>query len=46
MPKAFDKCYKSGGFIKTIKKGKSKYQHVCYIDGKTFKGEIKKKKKK
>lgn len=45
MPAAFDLCYKNKGFIKTLKKGKNKYQHVCYFKGKSYKGEIKTKKK-
>ena len=45
MPKTFDNCVVKGGYIKTIQKGKGKYQRICIIGGKTFKGEIKKKKK-
>lgn len=44
MPKAFDVCVKNGGYIKTIQKGKGKYQRICIIKGKTYKGKIKKKK--
>lgn len=45
MPKGFDKCVAQGGYIKTIQKGKGKYQRICSFKGKVFKGEIKKKKK-
>lgn len=45
MPKPFLKCVAAGGYIKTIQKGKGKYQRICSIKGKTYKGEIKKKKK-
>ena len=34
-------CVAKGGYIKTINKGKGKYQRVCYIGGKEYKGEIK-----
>lgn len=45
MPVGFDKCVSSGGYIKTVQKSGGRYQRVCYIKGKTFKGHIKKKKK-
>lgn len=45
MPAAFDACVKAGGFIKTVQKGKGKYQRICIIKGVTHEGEIKKKKK-
>ena len=44
MPKNFDLCVANGGYIKTIQKGKGKYQRICIIMGKTFRGHIKKKK--
>lgn len=48
MPKAFTRCVKSGGRIRTIKpKGKksSTYLHVCYPKGggSPVKGEVKRK---
>lgn len=46
MPKLFLDCIKKGGFIRTIQKKGGKYQRTCSIGGKTFKSEIKKKKKK
>lgn len=45
MPKEFNKCVKSGGRVRTVKRGKDKYQHLCFKDGKSFAGEVKKKKK-
>ena len=45
MSKAFLNCVAKGGYIKTIQKGKGKYQRICSIGGKIFKGEIKTKKK-
>lgn len=42
MPKEFDACRKGGGKIKTIQVGKGgKYMHVCILNGKTYKGEVK-----
>ena len=49
MPKAFNKCVKSGGRVRTIKpKGRKSrtYIHVCYKNGKAYRGEVKKAKKK
>jgi len=46
MPKDFEDCKKRGGRIRTIKHGKNKYQHICYIDNKSYAGEVKTKKKK
>lgn len=45
MSTSFDKCVEEGGYIKTVQKGAGKYQRICYRKGKTYKGEIKKKKK-
>lgn len=45
MSKEFLNCVKKGGYIKTIQKGNDKYQRICMIGGKTYKGEIKSKKK-
>lgn len=42
MPKSFDACRKGGGKIRTIQVGKEgKYMHVCILNGKTYKGEVK-----
>lgn len=46
MPYGFDKCYKGGGKVRTKKKGKKKYQHVCYDESGEHKGYVKKKKSK
>lgn len=46
MGKAFDDCVNNGGYIKTVQKGKGKYQRVCIIKGKTYKGLVKTIKKK
>ena len=45
MNKAFLNCVAKGGFIRTIQKKGGKYQRTCSLGGKTYKGEVKKKKK-
>jgi len=46
MPKAFDSCRKRGGRIRTKELSGGKYMHICFIGGKSYAGEVKKKKKK
>lgn len=48
MPQAFLDCVKRGGKVRTqvINKKKGTYMHICYIDGKSYPGEVKTKKKK
>lgn len=41
MPAGFDKCRASGGEIRTIKPNSSTYIHICYLGGKSFRGEVK-----
>jgi hypothetical protein len=43
MPAAFDACVKGGGRVRTKKLGGGKYMHICFKDGKSFAGEVKKK---
>ena len=45
MPAAFDRCVKRGGKVRTKTLPGGKYQHICFIDGKSYAGEIKTKKK-
>jgi putative hemolysin len=45
MPQAFDNCRAKGGKIRTLKLSGQKYVHVCILNGKTYRGEVKKKKK-
>jgi len=45
MPAGFDRCVKNGGRVRTIKRGKDKYQHICYLHGSSYAGEVKTKKK-
>jgi len=46
MPKAFEKCVREGGRVRTIKTSKDKYRHICFRDGKSYAGHSKTKKKK
>lgn len=45
MPKAFLKCVKDGGKVRTLSLQKNKYKRICTIGGKTYQGEVKTKKK-
>jgi len=51
MPKSFERCVAEGGRVRTVK-GKrfglkeNEYRHICFKDGKSFMGEVKKKEKK
>jgi hypothetical protein len=48
MPAAFDNCVKKGGKVRTvtIDKKKGTYMHVCYLNNKSYPGEVRKKKSK
>jgi len=46
MPKDFERCVKNGGRVRTIKPKKGKYLHICYLNGKSYHGEVKSSKKK
>lgn len=44
MPTSFDKCVKEGGKVRTkVLKG-GRYVHFCIKDGKSYMGEVKKRK--
>jgi len=45
MPKAFMECYRKGGRIRTKKLKGNKYMHICFLGGKSYAGEVKKKKR-
>ena len=45
MPEGFDSCVRRGGRVRTMPLGSNKYRHVCFIDGKSFVGEVHTKKK-
>ena len=44
MPAAFTKCVAQGGRVRTKKLSKGRYMHVCFVGGKSYAGEVKKKK--
>ena len=44
MSEGFDKCRSGGGRIRTLSFAGGKYMHICYLNGKSYKGEMKKKK--
>lgn len=45
MPEDFMRCVKNGGEIKTIIPKKGKYLRICYLNGNSYQGEVKTKKK-
>ena len=45
MPAAFLSCAANGGRVRTKKLSKGRYMHICFKDGKSHPGEVKKKKK-
>ena len=42
MPQAFNSCVAKGGRVRTKKLKDGKYMHICFIDGKSYAGEVKK----
>lgn len=44
MPRAFRSCIKRGGRVRTKKLSGRKYIHICFIGGKSFAGEVKRRK--
>jgi len=44
MPKAFEKCQKDGGRIRRKTLSDGRYINICYLDGKSFAGEVHEKK--
>ena len=40
MPKGFEDCRRRGGKIRTIKPRPDVYIPVCYIGGKSYRGEV------
>lgn len=44
MPADFEKCVRAkGSRVRTIKLSDNRYMHVCFLKGKSYKGEVKKK---
>jgi len=45
MPADFEKCVNSGGKVRTKKLSGGRYIKICYKGGKSYAGEVHKKKK-
>lgn len=45
MPKAFDRCVRRKGRVRTLKLSGGRYRRICYIGGKSYLGHVKTKKK-
>lgn len=52
MPAGFDRCVNNGGRVRTVKGpnkkfglGAGEYVHFCFLNGKSYRGHTKKKKK-
>lgn len=45
MPAEFDNCVKRGGRVRTEVLSDSEYRHICFLNGKGYVGETKKKKR-
>lgn len=43
MPKDFDNCIKKGGKVRTKTLPNGKYIRICYLNGKSYEGEVKEK---
>jgi len=41
MPKNFERCVAQGGRVRTLKLSSAKYMHICYLNGKSYHGEVK-----
>jgi hypothetical protein len=46
MPADFERCVAKGGRVRTKKLSKNRYMRICFLDKKSYAGEVKKKKKK
>jgi hypothetical protein len=44
MPADFDRCVKAGGRVRTKKLKNGKFIRICFKDGKSFAGEVQKRK--
>jgi len=45
MPQSFDNCVKKGGRVRTKRVNSDEYMHICFLDGKSYAGKVKKYKK-
>lgn len=44
MPKPFEDCVKNGGRVRTKTLSGGRYMHICYLNGKSYTGEVKQRK--
>jgi len=44
MPAAFERCVRKGGRVRTKSLSGGRYMHICFRNGKSYAGEVKKKK--
>ena len=45
MPRDFERCVKNGGRVRTKKLSGGRYMHICFLNGKSYAGEVKTKKR-
>lgn len=45
MPQAFNECIKNGGRVRTKNLSGGRYIHICFLNGKSYAGEVKTKQK-
>jgi len=43
MPKGFESCVSKGGRVRTKTLSGGRYLHICFLGGKSYSGEVKKK---
>ena len=44
MPQPFLNCVKAGGRVRTKELSGGRYIHICFLNGKSYAGEVKQKK--
>lgn len=44
MPADFEKCVRNGGRVRTKTLSGGRYMHICFLNGKSYAGEVHKKK--
>ena len=40
MPAGFERCVANGGRVRTIKPNAGTYIKICYLNGKSYRGEV------
>ena len=45
MPEPFEQCVRRGGRVRTITLPGGRYMHVCFLGGRSYAGEVKKRKR-